>query len=123
MLPHCPKTQTAIADAYIINENGAVPLPVKAGGAVIFDPFVPHASLPNRSGGIRWSFDLRFHRTGQPSGRSHFPEFVARSRSAPQTELRDWRVWRKMWEEARTTLAARPHIDIHRWKSDAPFCA
>lgn len=122
ILPHCPKTQTAIADAFI-DEDGAVPLPVKSGGAVIFHPLVPHASLPNVSDGIRWSFDLRFNKTGQPTGRSHFPEFVARSRSAPETELRDWREWRTMWEDARETLAQQPHIDIHRWTSDAPFCA
>lgn len=122
MLPHCPKVQTAIADDFI-REEGAVPLPVKAGGAVIFHPLIPHASLPNLSDGIRWSFDLRFHKTGQPSGRAHFPEFVARSRAHPGTELRDWRAWRAMWEEARARLARDPHINIHRWTSDAPYCA
>lgn len=122
ILPHCPKVQTAIADEFIRDE-GAIPLPVKAGGAVIFHPLVPHASLANQSNGIRWSFDLRFHKTGQPSGRTHFPEFVARSRARPETELRDWRAWKSMWEDARARLAAEPHIDIHRWKSDAPFCA
>jgi len=91
ILPHCPKTQTAIADAFI-DEDGAVPLPVPSGGAVIFHPLVPHASLPNHSDGIRWSFDLRFNKTGQPTGRSHFPSFIARSRRAPQDELRDWKV-------------------------------
>ncbi|PTX54223.1 ectoine hydroxylase-related dioxygenase (phytanoyl-CoA dioxygenase family) [Litoreibacter ponti] len=122
MLPHCPKTQTAIADAFI-DEDGAVPLPVPSGGAVIFHPLVPHASLPNRSDGIRWSFDLRFNKTGQPTGRSHFPDFVARSRARPETELHDWRAWRAMWEEARARLAETSHIDIHRWQSDAPYCA
>ncbi|SFR42435.1 phytanoyl-CoA dioxygenase family protein [Litoreibacter janthinus] len=122
ILPHCPKKQTAIADAFI-DEEGAVPLPVKSGGAVLFHPLVPHASLPNVSQGIRWSFDLRFNKTGQPTGRSHFPDFVARSRAHPETELHDWQAWRSMWEDARARLAASPHIDIHRWTSDAPYCA
>ena len=122
ILPHCPKSQTAIADQFI-DEDGAVPLPVPAGGAVIFHPLVPHASLPNHSDGIRWSFDLRYNVTGQPTGRSHFPEFVARSKARPETELRDWRAWRKLWEDARSRLAKAPHIDIHRWRSDAPYCA
>lgn len=122
ILPHCPKQQTAIADAFI-NEDGAVPLPVKAGGMVLFHPLVPHSSLVNTTDGIRWSFDLRFNKTGQPTGRAHFPEFVARSKAAPETEMRDWRQYKTMWEEARTRLAARPHIDIHRWQSDAPYCA
>ena len=122
ILPHCPKKQTAIADEFI-NEDGAVPLPVKSGGAVLFHPLVPHASLPNLSQGIRWSFDLRFNKTGQPTGRSHFPEFVARSHAHPETELHDWKAWRSMWEDARARLAANSHIDIHRWSSDAPYCA
>ena len=122
LLPHCPKAQTAIADGFI-DPSRAIPLPVKSGGAVLFHPMTPHASLPNRSDGLRWSFDLRFNRTGQPTGRSHFPDFIARSRSNPETELRDWRTWLEMWENARTRLAANPHIDIHRWTPDAPACA
>ncbi|MBJ6371295.1 phytanoyl-CoA dioxygenase family protein [Sedimentitalea arenosa] len=122
MLPHCPKTQTAIADGHV-DERHAVPLPVRSGGVVILDPLVPHASLPNLSDGLRWSFDLRFNRTGQPTGRAHFPEFVARSPRAPETVLTDWRAWRDLWREARARLSVQPHIDIHRWRSDSPSCA
>ena len=122
LLPHCPKSQTTIADGFV-DTTKAIPLPVKAGGAVLFHPMTPHASLANISGDIRWSFDLRFNVTGQPTGRGHFPEFVARSRANPETELRDWRVWKSMWEDARARLAETPHIDIHRWSGDAPVCA
>ena len=122
LLPHCPQRQTSIAKGYI-DPSQALPLPVGSGGAVLFHPMTPHASLPNRSDGIRWSFDLRFNRTGQPTGRGHFPDFVARSRENPDAELRDWRAWKKMWEEARARLSRTPHIDIHRWSADAPVCA
>ena len=122
MLPHCPKTQTAIADGFI-DEARILSLPVRAGGIVILHPLLPHASLPNTTDGIRWSFDLRFNRTGQPTGRSHFPDFIARSAQAPETALQDWRIWETMWQDARARLAVAPHIDIHRWQSDAPFCA
>lgn len=122
MLPHCSKTQVGIADPFIPREN-ATPAPVKAGGAVIFNPMTPHASLANESDGYRWSFDLRYNVTGQPTGRSHFPEFVARSRSNPGAELRDWRVWKEMWEDTRLRLANNPHIPQHRWSSDSPYCA
>jgi len=122
LLPHCPQRQTAIADGFI-DKSRAKPLPVKAGGAVLFHPMTPHGSLDNVSDGIRWSFDLRFNKTGQPTGRSHFPEFVARSRTAPETELRDWKVWKSMWEDTRSTLARKEHVDIHRWSADAPVCA
>lgn len=122
MLPHCPKTQTAIADG-VLDTSAARPLPVGAGGVVILDPMVPHASLANLSDGIRWSFDLRYNRTGQPTGRAHFPGFVARSAAAPETVLTDWREWRGMWEDARARLAAAPHIPLHRWTSGSPSCA
>ena len=122
LLPHCPQVQTAIAPKNL-DTSGAVPLPVKSGGVVLFHPLVPHASLANLSDGFRWSFDLRYNVTGQPTGRDHFPSFVARSRSAPETELRDWRVWRDMWFAARDRLAPAPHVPIHRWASDAPHCA
>lgn len=122
ILPHCARTQTGIADGFL-NESSAVPLPVKAGGAVLFHPLTPHASLTNITDGFRWSFDIRFNATGQPTGRSHFPDFVVRSRAHPETELSDWRVCKAQWEEARARLAAVPHIDIHRWSADTPYCA
>lgn len=123
MLPHCPKQQTAIADEFL-DESKAVPLPVKAGGVVLFHPLTPHSSLPNVSeGDYRWSFDLRYNVTGQPTGRAHFPDFVARSRVEPEKELRDWREWKGLWEAARVRVAQEPHIPQHRWTTDSPFCA
>lgn len=122
MYPHCPGKQTGIADGFL-DESKAIPLPVKAGGAVLFHPLTPHASLDNVSGDFRWSFDIRYNVTGQPTGRAHFPDFVARSRAAPDTELRDWKTWKQMWMDTRARLAPQPHIPIHRWKSDSPVCA
>ena len=122
MLPHCPKKQTAIADGYV-DEAAAIPLPVPAGGLVLLDPMVPHASLPNRSTGFRWSFDLRYNVTGQHTGRAHFPSFVVRSTARPDSVLTNWQDWKAGWVAARSRLATAPHIPIHRWSSDAPFCA
>ena len=123
MLPHCSQAgaQVGIRDRYLDGE--AVPTPVKAGGAVVFHPMTPHSSLSNTSDGYRWSFDLRYNVTGQPTGRDHFPEFVARSPSNPSSELRDWETWRESWEMARTQLSGAEHIPQHRWAADGPFCA
>ncbi len=122
MLPHCNKTQVGIADVFI-PKTEAVPAPVKAGGAVLFHPLTPHASLPNNSVEYRWSFDLRYNVTGQPTGRSQFPEFVVRSRVNPAAELGDWKKWQESWEATRSHLARIPHIPQHRWSNDAPYCA
>jgi len=122
MYPHCTKKQTAIADGFL-DLDQAVPLPVPAGGAVIFHPLTPHASLNNVSDRFRWSFDIRYNVTGQPTGRAHFPSFVARSRAHPERVLTDWRDWRDLWVDARHRLSVKDHIPIHRWTSDSPACA
>ena len=122
MLPHCTMNQVGITETYL-PRDGAIPTPVPAGGAVIFHPLTPHASLRNLSDGYRWSFDLRYNVTGQSTGRDQFPSFVARSRANPAQELKDWRAWRDMWGAARETLAHSAHIPQHRWPSEGPYCA
>lgn len=122
MLPHCPMVQTAIAPGHL-PDTAPVPAPVRAGGIVLIDPLTPHSARANTSSGYRWSFDIRYSVTGQPTGRAHFPEFIARSRSQPETELRDWRAWRESWVQRRSALARAPHIEQHRWQSDSPACA
>ncbi len=122
MLPHCQRNQVGIADAFI-PKTKAKPVPVKAGGAVVFHPLTPHASLANISNEFRWSFDLRYNVTGQPTGRSQFPEFVVRSAKDPASELKDWRAWHQMWVDTRTHLANSAHVPQHRWAHDAPYCA
>lgn len=122
LIPHCTLKQPLITERNL-PQRKPLPLPVRAGGAVIFDPLTPHGSLANRSDGYRWSFDLRYNVTGQSTGRDQFPSFVARSRAKPETELRDWRKWLAMWEGARAKLAAAPHMAQHRWPSSGPHCA
>lgn len=122
MLPHCTMSQVGITDTYL-PKHDAVPAPVKAGGAVIFHPLTPHASLANRSDQYRWSFDLRYNVSGQSTGRDQFPSFVARSRARPDTALRDWTAWKAMWDATRHRLARQDHIPQHRWPSDGPYCA
>lgn len=122
LYPHCLKNQTAIADGFI-DESEAVPLPVKAGGIVLLHPLTPHSSLSNTTDGYRWSFDLRYNVTGDNTGRTEFPDFIARSRTAPDTVLTDWRAWRTLWEDARVAVAMAPHVPQHRWPNNGPHCA
>lgn len=120
---HCPAgIQLSIPDVSL-DKSRAVPLPVKSGGVVMFHPKTAHSSLTNQTDGFRWSFDIRFSKTGQPTGRSHFPSFVARSRAEPSDELRDADEWRRLWEAARARLAVQQHIPIHRWDAGAAACA
>lgn len=123
LLPHCCRKQVAITDEFIPHPDDVIPTPVKAGGAVIFHPLTPHCSRPNLSDSYRWSFDLRYNVTGQPTGRSQFPEIVVRSAKAPETVETDWRHWQKMWDDTRQRLSEEPYRAQHRWDVSNPYCA
>jgi phytanoyl-CoA hydroxylase len=119
---HCPTNQMTIPDTLL---NGVpTALPMKAGSAIFMHRLTKHASLPNVSDSIRWSFDLRYQPIGQPTGRDEFPAFVARSRTNPASELHDFEAWRQLWADARSAiLEAEQERKTHRWDGDAPVCA
>ena len=81
------------------------------------------ASLENHSDEFRWSFDLRYNPIGQPTGRPHFPGFVAQSRLNPDSVLDDWREWAQLWLDARDRLAELDAVKVNRWDDDDPMCA
>jgi len=98
-------------------------LPMEPGDVLFMHRRTQHSGLPNLSDRIRWSFDLRYQPIGQPTGRRWFPEFVARSRKHPETELRDANEWSARWQQARTELARGEDIQFNRWKQGDPRCA
>lgn len=123
MQVHCPQPQVGIP-ARLIDQQKITPLPVRSGGVIFFHPLTIHGSLPNRSDRLRWSFDLRFNRSGEPTGRPQFPDFVARSRIAPHQVLEDPAEWAGLWREthARLSGASKPEM-YHRWTGDHAYCA
>ncbi len=76
----------------------AVPCP--KGGVVIMNKYTPHRGTPNVSDIVRWSIDLRYQRTGEPTGRPFHPDFVVRSRTNPAGVLTDHSQWCALWMEA-----------------------
>ena len=105
-----------------VGEN-RVPVPMEPGDAMFFYSKLKHASLPNLSRDIRWSFDLRYNPIGQPTGRPWYPGFIARSQSSPESELRDPDIWARLWYETRTTLAKGETPTFNRWSRGDPRCA
>jgi len=73
-------------------DRHAVPLPVPAGSAILFNDRCIHSSTPNRSDHVRWSVDLRYQPTGQERMDEYGTGFLARSREFPQrvATLEDW---------------------------------
>ena len=95
-------------------EDGGLPegevlsLPMKKGDVLLMHKLIPHRSIPNRSGSIRWSLDLRYQQTGLPTGRSFYPNFIVRSQRHPEFVLTDYNTWSRGWEEALKVTTQRP---------------
>jgi phytanoyl-CoA hydroxylase len=122
LVTHCTAKGVVIPEALL--ESEGIALPIRSGSAIFMHRLTKHASLNNDSNSIRWSFDLRYQPTGQPTGREEFPGFVARSRSNPESVLTDHRDWADLWRGARSRLALEPSgIKSHRWTGNDPACA
>lgn len=100
---HCPGKHFS-GEIYIpeslIDADRVVPLEVRAGSAVLLHKLTSHGSLDNDSDAIRWSFDLRYQPVGQPTGRSLFPGFIARSAAHPESAVTDAAEWTRLWRQA-----------------------
>ena len=89
------------------------PLPVPAGGLILFHNYTLHHALPNESDEVRWSFDLRYHDAYMPSGRPFYPTFLMRSKFRPDALQTDYKTWCDRWEFA---LMAGKDAVRYRWK-------
>ncbi len=134
LLPHCPNDAPArnrnggtlglhIPDTFLAAEEQSIDMEMEAGDILLMHRRTPHASHRNRANHVRWSFDLRYNPIGQPSGRSAFPGFVARSASEPWTELHDPIAWTDMWLEARARASGVELTAFNRWDRSAVTCA
>jgi phytanoyl-CoA hydroxylase len=122
--PHCPGPRGAEIPAKLIAEERALPLPMRAGSALLMHQRTVHSSLDNVTADqVRISLDLRYQPTGQPTGRPAFPGFVARSAAHPETVLRDPAAWARLWLDARARLAALENPAFNRWQAGVGVCA
>ncbi|RKN65156.1 phytanoyl-CoA dioxygenase family protein [Paenibacillus ginsengarvi] len=87
----------------------AITAACKRGSIVIMNKYTPHRGTSNRSDFVRWSLDLRYHKTGAHSGRDFHPSFVARSRLEPDSVLTDANEWRQIWKDALAKPAQKAH--------------
>ena len=121
---HCPGVGGLRIPETLMGEKNAVPLPMQAGSVLFMHRRTMHCSYDNKTKDeVRWSFDLRYQPSGQPSGRPLFPDFVARSRANPESELRDADAWAQLWADVRPKLAASSKEKFNRWSADHPGCA
>ena len=79
-------------DAEHLKSIREVALPIKAGGAILFNDRCIHMSTPNCSDHVRWSVDLRYQPTDQDPMPQHGAGFLVRSYQRPEAvaTLEDW---------------------------------
>ena len=119
--PRSNYSRQAIPDRLVGDRR--VALEMEPGDVLFLTKLTMHASLPNLSEDVRWSVDLRYQPTGEPTGRPWFPGFVARSRAAPDSVLPDAAAWGALWHLARERLAAEPVPSFQRWPEGDPDSA
>ena len=95
-------------------QTAQLTLPMDKGDVLLMDKQTPHRSTPNNADMVRWSMDLRYQQTGTPTGRPFHPDFVARSRSNPASELRDYDEWCRRWVESLEAVQGQG-VKAHRW--------
>jgi hypothetical protein len=67
----------------LLPEVPARPVPVRKGGVIFMHRHTPHRSTPNLTDRVRWSLDLRYQRTGTPTGRPFHPSSLPASAPGP----------------------------------------
>ncbi len=118
---HCPGNhEQSSAEIFIpedlIDQDKIVDLEVGKGGVVLLHQRTEHGSYDNNSDKIRWSFDLRFNKIGQHTGREVFPGFVARSQQNPELVQTDAEAWAQEWFDTRDRIVAGEHVLFNeRW--------
>ena len=95
-------------------QTAQLTLPMDKGDVLLMDKQTPHRSTSNNADMVRWSMDLRYQQTGTPTGRPFHPDFVARSRSNPASELRDYDEWCRRWVESLEAVQGQG-VKAHRW--------
>jgi len=127
LMVHCrsanPRTLNQLSIPEHLVDDSFVALPMQPGDVLLMDRRTTHRGLDNTSDRIRWSFDLRYQPTGQPTGRRWFPGFVARSRNYPESELLSHEEWATSWSRTKRMLATSDDIAFNRWKQGDPRCA
>ena len=121
---HCPTDKGAAIPERLVPAEQAIPLPMRPGSVLLMHQRTMHSSLDNVTANeVRMSFDLRYQPVGQATGRPHFPGFVARSATHPETVLRDPAAWAESWYETRRLLSGRDNLGFNRWRAGEGVCA
>ena len=108
------RVRGAIGPAEGLPPIDPLPLPIPAGGVILFHNYTLHHAQPNESDTVRWSIDLRYNDAFQPTGRPYHPGFLMRSKLRPDPLQTDYETWCQRWEFA---LKASRGVGTDRWQT------
>eukprot|EP00039_Didymoeca_costata_P029331 m.24201 g.24201 ORF g.24201 m.24201 type:complete len:329 (+) comp7585_c0_seq1:131-1117(+) len=98
LLPHVKKDYgTTIDPSIIAKDHKGVPCGMKRGDLLFMNRYTPHRGQLNHYDKVRWSLDCRFQKTGTPTGRHFWPEYVLRSESGKHRVQNDFKEWKNRW--------------------------
>lgn len=95
----------------LMPEIEAVDCPMQRGDVLLMSAYTPHRGQPNRTDKVRWSIDLRFQKTGTPTGRPFWPEFIVQSKADPDSVQDNFDDWCTRWI---TDLRNSKGVHMHR---------
>lgn len=99
LLPHVKTGAGTTIDPRLIAPNTeGVSCEMKRGDLLFINRFTPHRGQVNTTDTVRWSIDLRFQKTGTPTGRPFWPEFVLQSPSGRHAVQDDFGEWVRRWK-------------------------
>jgi len=84
---------------------------MKRGDLLFMSAYTPHRGHTNHSNYVRWSMDLRFQKTGTPTGRPFHPEFILQSQADPESVQNSYEEWCARWDKG---LETGKGIRLHR---------
>ena len=101
------KGQVEIKGKNSIDRLKTLALEADIGDIILLNKYLIHCSLPNKSKNFRISMDLRFNKTGQPSGREPLPSFIVMSRYKKNIKINTYKQWITLWEQAKNKCLQR----------------
>ena len=121
--PNIPGRPLAIPDA-LLDLDRVTPLPTRSGDVILMHKHTIHGSPPNVSDQIRWSLDLRYNPTGQPTAaRSFRGSWHAAGAIRPASCATRTRGLGSGAAPVTDSPHSRPPSRRHRWRGTEPVCA
>jgi len=110
LLEHQPEGGTMIKP-HLMPDVEPVDCVMDRGDLLFMSAYTPHRGHTNTSDYVRWSMDLRFQKTGTPTGRPFHPAFILQSESDPSSVQDDYDEWCQRWDQG---LEEGKGIRLHR---------